>query len=142
MSLPARIAVFLLACLVCAGVGCRLGLTIKQGEWDASIVEAQAKAKAQQDRFNAALTAKNQAHADEVGRINDRLADALERLRKRPERMPDQARAACQGATGAELSGPDAGFLEREAARADELRSALTACYAWVDRAAALGGAD
>ena len=37
MSLPARIAAFLLACLICAGVGCRLGLTIKQGEWDASV---------------------------------------------------------------------------------------------------------
>jgi hypothetical protein len=47
MSLPARIAAFLLACLVCTGVGCRLGLTIKQGEWDASVVagrEAQDKA--------------------------------------------------------------------------------------------------
>ena len=47
MSLPARIAAFLLACLICAGVGCRLGLTIKQGEWDASVNagrEAQDKA--------------------------------------------------------------------------------------------------
>jgi hypothetical protein len=47
MSLPAKIAAFLLACLVCAGVGCRLGLTIKQGEWDASVIagrEAQDKA--------------------------------------------------------------------------------------------------
>ena len=47
MSIPARIAAFLLACLVCTGVGCRLGLTIKQGEWDASVVagrEAQDKA--------------------------------------------------------------------------------------------------
>lgn len=47
MSLPARIAVVLLACLVCTGVGCRLGLTIKQGEWDASVIagrEAQDKA--------------------------------------------------------------------------------------------------
>ena len=37
MSLPARIVAVLLACLICAGVGCRLGLTIKQGEWDASV---------------------------------------------------------------------------------------------------------
>jgi hypothetical protein len=47
MSIPARIAAVLLACLVCTGVGCRLGLTIKQGEWDASVIagrEAQDKA--------------------------------------------------------------------------------------------------
>lgn len=47
MSIPARIAAVLLACLICAGVGCRLGVRIKQGEWDASIVasrDAQDKA--------------------------------------------------------------------------------------------------
>lgn len=66
-------------------------------------------------------------------RINDRLADALERLRKRPERRAAAATPACEGATGAQLSGPDGGFLEREAARADELRSALSECYGWVD---------
>lgn len=142
MTIYARIVAFLLASVVLLGVGYRHGIKTKQGEWDASIVASEAKAKAQQERFNAALTANNQAHADDVRRINGRLSDALERLRKRPERMPDQARAACEGATGSELSRPDAGFLEREAARADELRSALTACYSWVDRAAALGSAD
>jgi len=45
-------------------------------------------------------------------------------------------RAACAGAggaTGAELSGADAGFLVREAARGDELRAGLDACYAVID---------
>ncbi len=65
--------------------------------------------------------------------IADRLADALERLRMRPARRPAAATAACEGATGAQLSGPDGGFLEREAARADQLRSALSECYGWVD---------
>lgn len=69
----------------------------------------------------------------EVRKINARLVDALERLRQRPERLPEPARAACTGATGAELSGPDAGFLVREAARADELRAALAECYGWID---------
>jgi len=40
MSPAARIVAILLACLVCAGVGCRLGLKIKQGEWDASKLSA------------------------------------------------------------------------------------------------------
>lgn len=66
-------------------------------------------------------------------RINDRLADALERLRKRPERRAAAATPACEGATGAQLSGPDGAFLEREAARADQLRTALGECYGWID---------
>lgn len=57
-----------------------------------------------------------------------RLADALDRLRQRPDRLPELARAACQGATGAELSSRDAGVLERLAARAETLRVELHAC--------------
>lgn len=57
-----------------------------------------------------------------------RLADALDRLRERPGRLPEPARAACQGATGAELSSRDAGVLERLAARAENLRIELHAC--------------
>jgi hypothetical protein len=45
------------------------------------------------------------------------------------------AGATCSGSTGAELSRPDAIFLGGEAARADELRTALSACYAAYDSA-------
>ena len=58
------------------------------------------------------------------------LAD-LDELRNRPDRVPgtDSApRAACTGATGAELYRADAEFLSREAARAEELRSEFDAC--------------
>lgn len=59
---------------------------------------------------------------------------ALERLRNRPaDRLPEPARAACAGSTGAELSRPDAGFLVRLAAEADDLRADLKACRAWID---------
>ena len=124
------------------GWGCiQLGLELKQGEWDADArVRAEQRA-AELAQSEADLQAKNdlihkqaQEHANEVRAINSRLADALERLRKRPERLPEPARGACQGATGAELSGPDGGFLERLAARADEQRSALAECYAWIDQ--------
>lgn len=71
--------------------------------------------------------------ADSI-RINDRLADALQRLRVRPsERVPESAAPASAGATGRELSGPDAEFLERLAARADRLRSDLQTCRAWIE---------
>lgn len=118
----------------------QIGKDLKQGEWDADnvikaeqraaeIAQAQADLQAKNDRIHKQA----QEHANEVRAINARLSDALERLRKRPERMPEPARSACAGATGGELSAEDAGFLVREAARADGLRSALSECYAWID---------
>lgn len=62
----------------------------------------------------------------------DNLVSELDRLRKRPERIK-VIPSTCAGTTGAELSGPDAGFLAIEAARADTLRAALGACYKHVD---------
>lgn len=129
MSIPARITAALILLLIACALSFRFGLKVKQGEWDASRIEAEQRlqdmqAKASKDR---------QEQANEIHRINSRLADALERLRQRPERLPESARAACEGATGNELSGADAAFLVRESARADELRAALTACYQWID---------
>jgi hypothetical protein len=73
----------------------------------------------------------------EIDRINGRLSSALERLRARPERLSEPARAACHGATGAELSGRDAGAFERLAARADRLRAALAECQGWIEQVSA-----
>jgi hypothetical protein len=64
----------------------------------------------------------------ELRSVRARLDVALERLRERPERLPEAARPACEGATGAELSGRDAAFLERLAARANVIREELKAC--------------
>jgi len=127
---------YLIAGALAAGlaIGGYTGWTFNQARHDAAMVDAQQQAKQTEDQHNAQLAKQNQAHADAVRDVNRKLSDALERLRKRPERRPDPARAACEGGTGAELSGPDAGFLEREAARADELRAAVSACYAWIDQ--------
>ncbi|WP_428418236.1 hypothetical protein [Methylibium sp.] len=64
----------------------------------------------------------------EYRRIAARLSAALHELRSRPDRLPEAARAACEGSTGAELSGRDAAVLEGLAARADQLRAELAAC--------------
>jgi len=127
---------YLIAGALAAGlaIGGYTGWTFNQARHDAAMVDAQQQAKQTEDQHNAQLAKQNQAHADAVRDVNRKLSDALERLRKRPERRPEPARAACEGGTGAELSGPDAGFLEREAARADELRAAVSACYAWIDQ--------
>ena len=68
--------------------------------------------------------------------IRRNLDIALDSLRDRPERaasVSDAPRVACAGGTGAELSRPDGEFLEREAARADEIRAGLVACYEVID---------
>jgi hypothetical protein len=76
-----------------------------------------------------------QKQADTVRDINSGLIDDIAELRKRPGRVRTviYPGATCQGATGAELSGEDAKFLSREAARADTIRAALIGCYAAYD---------
>jgi hypothetical protein len=85
-----------------------------------------------QEKANAAI---RQQAADQAA-INNRLRSDLASLRDRPERagnLSAVSRNSCQGATGAELSRSDAGFLVGEAARADEIRAGLIACYAVID---------
>lgn len=68
--------------------------------------------------------AKETANRDRVAR----LAAELERMRKRPDRLPEPARAACAGSTGAELAAPDGGFLARYGAYARSIQLELEAC--------------
>jgi hypothetical protein len=100
---------------------------------DANELERQQKIATDLQRTSRATFRLQENRDAESIRINDRLADALERLRSRPERRAAAATPACEGSTGAQLSGPDGGFLEREAARADQLREALRQCYGWID---------
>lgn len=120
--------------------GQRDGTTRERTEWAARIERERAESfkagleteRNQQEKTNAAL--KTQAAA--MARINAGLRRDLDGLRNRPERpadLPETARAACQGTTGAELSRPDAEFLVGEAARADEQRAGLDACYQVMD---------
>jgi hypothetical protein len=59
--------------------------------------------------------------------INSQLVDAVGELRQRPSRTAETAdRKNCNGTS---LFAEDAEFLVREAARADEIRVGLDACY-------------
>ena len=69
----------------------------------------------------------------EIARITRAHDDLLRQLRERSDRMPEAAAAACKGATGAELSGPDAGFLAGEAAEGARIAAELAECRAWID---------
>lgn len=69
-----------------------------------------------------------------VRRDRDAALDGLRRRAERPAgAVPADSRTACAGATGAELSRRDAEFLVGLAARADQQRAALTACYEVID---------
>lgn len=128
-----------LAPVILAGSLCfasfEFGREYERGKQAQVLATQQSEAAQQLQAKNVQIHKQAQEHADEVRTINSRLADAIERLRKRPDRMPESSRSACAGATGAELSGPDAGFLIREASRADGIRAALKECYAWIDQA-------
>lgn len=67
----------------------------------------------------------------QIASINSKLADAISELRKRPSRT-NQANNG-QGCSGGSLYAEDAEFLVREAARADQIRAGLDACYKQYD---------
>lgn len=75
---------------------------------------------------------KQETYEDRIRSISRQRDAAAASLRDRPERaaVPAAGTAdqACAGATGAQLSRPDATFLAGLAARADELRAALERC--------------
>ena len=93
-------------------------------------------ARAQDTKWKGVVNETSKAYLARINAVRGNLATALDSLRDRPERprdLPDHPRAECAGGTGAELSRPDAEFLSREAARADEQRAGLEACYAYAD---------
>jgi hypothetical protein len=126
------LAAGLLAALVAAyGAG-------RWQQWQAderSHTAALLKATEQARKIEHALQEKADGIRIEGEAARRRIAGELERardgLRQRAERLPEAARPACAGSTGAELSRRDADAALRLAARADELRAALQACQAW-----------
>ena len=68
----------------------------------------------------------------QINSINNQLANALVELRSRPSRT-SQISSNGQNGTGSTLFAEDAEFLIREAARADQIRTGLEACYKQYD---------
>lgn len=108
--------------------------------WTAKItaerLAATEAARKQETRWQGVVNETSTQYQARIAGIRRNLDLALDSLRQRPERagnLPDHPRPDCAGATGAELSGPDARFLASEAARADEFRAGLDACYRYAD---------
>lgn len=127
----------------------RLGIVIADMRQTQSETEEQMQAVRADDERIARTTERDlstkaiaieQGKQNEIATINARLSAALASLRSRPERPAtagqlSSAAADCKGATGAELYRSDGEFLARIAARADEQRAALAACYQQYDEA-------
>lgn len=91
-----------------------------------AVQRAVEKERKLQEKFNEAL----QAKLNDEYIIRERLTSDLNKLHNRESRRTrDKNQCACKNATGAELSREDAGFLVREAARADRFRAAYKQCY-------------
>ena len=70
------------------------------------------------------------AKDDQIRDINSKLFDAINELRKRPNRTEATSNGQTeQSCNGSQLYAEDSIFLIREAARADTIRIALQACY-------------
>ena len=122
-----KIGLFALAILV-AGY---TGYSIEASRFERyKALQAEQTQKAQELHQAATDEIRTQKDA-QIASINNQLLDAVSQLHDRPNRS--QVSSNGQGGTGLSLSAEDAGFLDREAARADILRSALSACYQQYD---------
>lgn len=115
--------------------GHHAGIQSIKADMAVKIQQAEQKARKEEQAKQETVNATLQTQADNLASINARQSRELERLRKRPSRrhMSKTTKTNCSGATGANLSRPDAEFLTREATRADTLREALKACYSYAD---------
>ena len=116
---------------LCLFVSGYIGYSIEAARFDSYKAE-QIKLVREAEENHQALADQIRKEKDaQIASINNSLADALIKLRERPNRAQNTTNG--QGGTGLSLSAEDSVFLEREAARADILRTALSACYAQYD---------
>ncbi len=106
----------------------------ERNDWNGKVIEQTEKVRETERVWQNAYNEASKSYLARIGVINDRLHTALNGLRDRPDRpVPGATGTDCKGATGAELSRQDVGFLFGEAARADRLRTALGLCYSTYD---------
>jgi len=126
------------AIAACIG-GYFYGVEVTDTKWIAktqtAINEAVAAARAQEKIKQDEVNEITQTQITELASIHAHMQRDLISLRNRPSRRNSarDTKTDCKGTSGRELSGPDAEFLTREAARADTIRKALIACYDYAD---------
>ena len=108
-----------------------LGYAVESSRFNSYKQAQQAATQALQEQHQAAADQIRKDKDAQITSINAQLVDAISELRKRPSRA--QGASNGQGGTGLSLSAEDSDFLVREAARADILRTGLSACYQQYD---------
>jgi Tfp pilus assembly protein PilO len=126
-TLYAKLIAGLLAVLIVGGIGFSLGYSRLTAY---KLAQAQETAKIEAQYQTQAAQIEKEKN-DKIASINAQLADALVQLHNRPSRPPKADTTAC--GTGSALYADDAEFLIREAARADQIRAGLDACYKQYD---------
>lgn len=102
--------------------------------WHERLAEDRKVAEKRLQEATEALTGTYQRQYDEIHAINTNLLADNNRLLKRSERMSEASRAACQGASGQELSRRDAAFLTGLAASCQRQQVNLKAHQEYVDQ--------
>ena len=106
-----------------------LGYSFEASRFDRYKTDQVIETQKLKDQHQAAADQIEKVKNEQIKAINAKLADALVSLRNRPSRPQNQATSVATCGTGATLYAEEGEFLIREAARADQIRSALEACY-------------
>ena len=108
-----------------------MGYSFEAARFDRYKSAQAAEIRVKEKEYQAAADKIEKEKNAQIADINSKLADAISELRKRPSRTnkaPDS-----KSCNGAGLYAEDAEFLVREAARADQIRAGLIACYQQYD---------
>ena len=108
-----------------------LGYALESARFDRYKADQVAKTAQIEKSYQATAAQIESDKNAQIRSINNQLVDAISELRKRPGRTTETSIG--QSGTGASLFAEDAIFLRREAARADEIRAGLDACYRQYD---------
>ena len=117
-------AIYALVCITLFCGGFVNGCSYQQSKAEKTVRDKEHQYQADADKIRIEKDAQIKA-------INNQLADSLVSLRSRSSSATKTVNG--QDCNGSTLSAPDAEFLIREAARADEIRIGLEACYKQYD---------
>jgi len=108
-----------------------MGYSFEAARFDRYKAAQAAETRVKEKEYQAAADKIEKEKNAQIADINSKLADAISELRKRPSRSDKTPNK--QSCSGSSLYAEDAEFLVREAARADQIRAGLMACYQQYD---------
>lgn len=119
----------LAAAVAALAFSCYLGYSFEASRFDRYKADQVLETQKLKDQHQATADKIEKDKNDQINAINTRLANALVELRNRPSRPKSETTNTSTCGTGSTLYAEDSQFLIREAARADQIRTGLQACY-------------